>query len=174
MKKEIKFASICGGVLGKKIFLVVRDNIDLNYNKKKLEGVLTTSRPIYKYSIESKEVKKVAIGENANHTKIVVFNDDRELSIPLANINDITDIIPKPTAESVKVAIEKMENTGERTIFFNRDLLSKEVCALNNEAIKTLNQFANEIMQFSSMVSDINSATESATKQILKDEQENA
>mgnify|MGYP001500316791 FL=1 len=106
-------AAQCGATLGKYILVVERNPVDTNYSEDKKNGALTLSRPIYLYSIRPIEVTSVELVESMSNERKVQFNKDPKLRLDIANIDDITKVIPVPSASTVKAAIEKYERSNK-------------------------------------------------------------
>ena len=87
-------AAQCGATLGKYILVVERNPVDTNYSEDKKNGALTLSRPIYLYSIRPIEVTSVELVESMSNERKVQFNKDPKLRLDIANIDDITKVIP--------------------------------------------------------------------------------
>ena len=109
-------AAQCGATLGKYILVVERNPVDTNYSEDKKNGALTLSRPIYLYSIRPIEVTSVELVESMSNERKVQFNKDPKLRLNIANIDDITKVIPVPSASTVKAAIEKYERSNKEEI----------------------------------------------------------
>lgn len=170
MKNEIILASKCGAVLGKYILTVERNPVDPDYSRKVTDGKLRTSEPIYLYAIKPIQVEKVEMVVSANNVKSVQYNGDPNLRLPLAGIDDITAIIPKPTTDAVRKAISKLQSTGEQTIFVDYVQLTKEVNALNTESKAILTQFINEQMKFINTFDKVNEVQIANCKLAMADE----
>lgn len=167
VKNEVILASQCGATLGKYILTVEKNPVDLKYTEKVSSGVLRTSSPIYLYSIKPTRVESIRLVESANGVQSVEFNGDAELRLPLANVSDIDAIIPKPSAKSVKDALNK---SGEKVIFTDYVKLTKEIVALNTESRLALEAFINEQMKFISTFTSANLAEQEACKKAMMDE----
>lgn len=161
MKTEVNIASQCGATLGKFILVVERNNVDPNYSNKVTNNLVRPSLPFFLYSINPIQVTSVAIVETANNTKRIQFNNDPKLRLPLAGIDDFSAVIPKVNSATVKDAIKKEELTGEKTIFIDWPVLTKEIEALNTEQQSALSAFVTEQMKFVGTYKDAN------TKEIL-------
>lgn len=164
-------AAQCGSTLGKKILIVERNPVDPGYSDAKKNGMLCLSRPIYLYSIRPIEVTSVELVTTVNNEPKVEFNHNPQLRLDVANIEDITKIIPIPTAATVKMAIEKYErsNKEELTIFTDYEKLLREVIALNNDEKKTLNTFISQQMKFCGTLAEANETEIAACKVSLKE-----
>ena len=138
-------AAQCGATLGKYILVVERNPVDTNYSEDKKNGALTLSRPIYLYSIRPIEVT--------------------------ANIDDITKVIPVPSASTVKAAIEKYErsNKEEITIFVDYVKLVPEVMALNRDEKNVLQSFLNAQMKFCGTLAEANELEATACRTRMKE-----
>lgn len=171
MNRTIINAAMCGATLGKKILVVERNHADLHYSDAVKNNSLRLSRPIYLYSIKPIDVEKVALVTTANNEIKVEFNDDPKYRLDVANVDDINKIIPKPTAESVRKAVEKYEHSGKEdvTIFTDYVELVKQVTALNIEERKTLEIFLNNQMKICGMLSEANENEKTACKIAMKD-----
>ena len=110
-------AAQCGATLGKYILVVERNPVDTNYSEDKKNGALTLSRPIYLYSIRPIEVTSVELVESMSNERKVQFNKDPKLRLDIANIDDITKVIPVPSASTVKAAIEKYERSNNCLLY---------------------------------------------------------
>lgn len=170
MKAEVLLASQCGATLGKFILTVERNPVDVNYSRKVTENQLRTSVPIYLYSIKPIFVEATKIVNTANNGKFVEYNGDATLRIPLATGEEIDKLIPRPTADSVRIAINNYETMKKKTIFIDYPLLVKEVIALNNESENTLNMFVNELMSNVKTLRDATMTEIAACKSAMEDE----
>lgn len=170
MKTEIILASQCGAALGKFVLTVERNPVDPDYSRKVAENKLRTSSPIYMYSIKPIKVKNAEIVETTNGGKFVEYNNDATLRIPLISGDTIDKVIPKPSADSVRVAINKYETTKQKTIFIDYPALVKEVAALNNESEAILTAFVNEMMKYVKTLRDATSTEIAACKSAMEDE----
>lgn len=164
-------AAFCGAVLGKKICTVKRDPVDLDYNDKKKNDILRLSRPIYKYAIESHDITSVRLITTANNEKKVEFNENPKLRLSIANIEDINQIVPVPSAKTVSQAISKFErsNGEELTIFFDMEKLTREVIALNIDSKKELEAFINEQMKYLGTLTQANEVEAAACRASMKE-----
>lgn len=170
MKTEVILASQCGASLGKYVLVVDRNPVDPDYSRKVTENKLRPSQPIYLYSIRPIQVKNAQIVETTNGGKFVEYNNDATLRIPLISGDTIDKVIPKPSADSVRMAINKFETTKQKTIFIDYINLVKEVTALNNESNAILTAFVSEQMKFVKTLNDANATEIAACKSAMEDE----
>lgn len=164
-------AAQCGATLGKYILVVERNPVDTNYSEDKKNGALTLSRPIYLYSIRPIEVASVELVESMSNERKVQFNKDPKLRLDIANIDDITKVIPVPSASTVKAAIEKYErsNKEEITIFVDYVKLVPEVMALNRDEKNVLQSFLNAQMKFCGTLAEANELEATACRTRMKE-----
>ena len=101
---------------------------------------------------------------------MVEYNNDATLRIPLIWGDTIDKVIPKPSADSVRTAINKFETTKQKTIFIDYINLVKEVTALNNESNAILTAFVSEQMKFVKTLNDANATEIAACKSAMEDE----
>jgi hypothetical protein len=134
------------------------------------DGRLRTSYPIYLYSIEPVKVTKAEIVETANSGRFVQYNGDASLRIPLISNEEFKTLIPAPNAESVRNAINKYEQTKQKTIFIDYVALVKEVAALNAESEAILSNFVNELMQQMKTLKVATNTEIAACKSAMEDE----
>lgn len=167
MDKSVILASQCGATLGKFILVIKKNSVDPGYSRKVQNNELRLSQQINLYSIEPIKVKVAREVESAEGTKFVEYNDDPKLRLQISGIDDISTIIPKPNAESVKNAVLKFEATGEMTIFIDYPALTKEVVALNTESKSKLATFINEQVKFLKTFESANEAEISACKNAM-------
>lgn len=169
-KNTIEIASQCGTTLLKYILVVERNPVDAGYTKKKIDGILIPSQPFYRYSIKPIRVTGVSVVESANETPFIVFNKPEDgLRLPLANIDTLEALIPKPSTESVRRAIAKYETDKERIVFTDYMSLWREVDSLNKETLSMMNNFINEQMQLATSLSESNDLELSACKNAMKE-----
>lgn len=164
-------AAQCGATLGKYILVVERNPVDTNYSEDKKNGALTLSRPVYLYSIRPIEVTSVELVESMSNERKVQFNKDPKLRLDIANIDDITKVIPVPSASTVKAAIEKYErsNKEEITIFVDYVKLVPEVMALNRDEKNVLQSFLNAQMKFCGTLVEANELEATACRTRMKE-----
>lgn len=164
-------AAQCGATLGKYILIIERNPVDLGYSEAKKNGLLCLSRPIWLYSIKPIEVTSVRLIDSLDNGKKVEFNEDAKLRLSIANIEDITKVIPVPTAATVKQAIEKYErsNKEELTIFVDYEKATKEVMALNRDESNTLQSFLNAHMKLCGTLLEANEIEASACRSRMKE-----
>ena len=164
-------AAMCGATLGKKILMIQRNPVDPNYSDDKKNDVLRLSRPIFLYSIKPIDVTCVELVVTTNNETKVEFNKNPQLRLDVANIDDINKVIPVPSAQTVKSAIERYErsNREEVTIFTDYEKLLREVIALNTEEKKTLNNFIQKQMKFCATLTEANETEITACKVSLKE-----
>lgn len=144
------------GLIGKKLFTVKADPVDLNWNEKiKENNPLRLIKPIMKYSIESIEI--IA-------TRLVVAPDNSTLLIELNNDPNLQfKLVPAKFCEvsidKIKEAIlfnEKRE-AGRTPIFFrDSNTLTTQVNRLNDLEKAKCDQIAEEMLMQSQLLSDLN------------------
>lgn len=171
MNKTKINAAKCGATLGKKILTIKRNPVDPGYSDAVKNDKLRLSRPIFLYSIQAIEVTSVALVTTANNERKIEFNNNAQLRLDIANIDDINKIIPVPTSQSVKRAIERYEqsNGEEITIFLDYEKLLREVTALNLEEKKALNAFITKQAEFLETFSTANEIERTACKMELQE-----
>lgn len=164
-------AATCGATLGKKILIVERNPVDPGYSDAKKNGLLHLSRPIYLYSIKPIEVISVSLITTMNNETQVEFNGNPQLRLAIANIDDISKVIPIPSSTTVKAAIERYErsNKEEVTIFTDYEKLLREVIALNVDEKKILNNFITQQLKFCGTLAEANEVETTACKVALKE-----
>ena len=169
-KNVIEIAGACGATLLKYILVVERNPVDAGYTKKKQEGALIPSQPFYRYSIKPIRVNAIAVRESSNEVPSVIFNKEEDgLRLPLANVETLEAVIPKPSTDTVRKAIAEFESTGKRVIFTDYIGLWREVNALNEETKVMMDTFINEQMKLSSSLEDSNQMELAACKAAMKE-----
>ena len=164
-------AAQCDTTSGNKSLTIERNPVDPDYSDAKKNGLLCLSRPIYLYSIRPIDVTSVEIINTVNNDQRIEFNHDPRLRLDIANIEDISKVIPVPSAATVKAAIEKFErsNREDITIFTDYEKLLREVIALNLDEKRTLNDFLARQMKFCGTLATANETEIAACKVALKE-----
>lgn len=158
-----------GRLLNLPVLLVERNPVDPDYDRKVNENLLRLTRPIYLYSIKQVIITETKVITNANNNKVVQFNDDPDMTLPIMNVNKVTDLIPEPNAESVKNAILASVNGGKKTLFTNYTKLYKEVAALNIDSKAEWDRELALMLQYSKTFTQANDIEKTACEKHLKE-----
>lgn len=144
------------GIMGKKLFTVKADPVDLKWNEKiKNNDPLRPIKPIMKYSIESIEIFSTRIVVAPDNTTLLIeLNDDPNLQFKLTPAK-----FCEVNMDKIKEAIslnEKRE-AGRTPIFFrDSNALTSQVNRLNDLEKAKCDQIAEEMLAQSQMLSDLN------------------
>ena len=154
-------------LVGRRLAIHVSDNLDLNY-KKKLAGDMTglvLANPMKKYMIETVDLFNVDIVRTANGKIVIMFNNDEKLQFDLrADVDTILKAGPK----DVQDAILKFEATGERSFFWNVNMVTEVVTQLNQSNLTDLNNFIDELANQGASLEQINKITKDDTEAYYK------
>lgn len=141
-----------GEYYGKRIFVVTRENVDLEYNRKKAEGQPSLTRPLFKFTPKPIDIYDIKlIDADGSGEPCVIINNDVNLKFPIKN-PDFKDVTPI----SVKEAL-----VSEVPIFFaDVEKLTKELNSLNMAEYRKASSLATEFTKQASFLSNLCSQNE--------------
>lgn len=132
---------------GKRIYTVVRENVDLLYNTKKNEGQPSLIKPLFKFLPKPIDIYDIKLIEaDGSGDPCVIINNDVNLKFPVTDpkFSDVTPVTVKEALES------------DTPIFFaDAEKLVKEVNSLNMAEFKKAKELATEFMKQASFLSDL-------------------
>lgn len=143
-------------LIGRKLLTVKEEPADLEFNDKVRKNELRLVRPIMKYMIEEIEIfasQIVCLPDGV--TPVIQLNNDPSLQFKIvpAKFNEVT-------TDSIRQAIQfnaKASTTGREPIFFTDYLaLTEQVNRLNGFEMEKANQIAEEMLNLSKMLQDLN------------------
>lgn len=169
MDNQKVIISELGRLLNLPVLLVERNPVDPDYDRKVADNLLRLTRPIYLYSIKQVIITEAKVTDNANGNKVVQFNGDPDMTLPILNVNKITDLIPEPNAESVKNAILAASSGGKKTLFTNYAKLYKEVAALNIDSKAEWDKELALMLQYSKTFTNANEIEKMACEKHLQE-----
>lgn len=142
------------GLLGKRIFTVKAEPVDLNYNDRvRKNDPMRTVKPIMKYMIEGTDIissRAVPLPDKA--TLVVELNGDPNLQFKLTPAK-----FCEVTMENITKAIENNGEAGREPILFTDCLmLTQQVNKLNALEIDKANREAENLLEMSKMLEDLN------------------
>lgn len=169
MKQEVINAQRIGATFNTHILTVEKNSVDPGYSDDVLADRLRLSREIPLYSIKKTRITAMSLDTNANGKKIVIFNNDPSLYLTLSDIKSVDECFMKPTPSSVREAIIKAKNGGQKVLFTDYASLYKQVEMLNNESRQELETFVNKQLKFISTFNEANKAERLACEEALNE-----
>lgn len=137
-----------GKYFGHRIYMVVRENVDMTYNKKKAEGQPVLAKPLLKFMAKPIEICRIELlAEDGSGEPCIVINSDPSLKFP----------IKKPDFREVDPMTVKQALDSEATIFFSDiEKLTKEINSLNMSEFRKASLLAEEFTKQATFLSSLN------------------
>ncbi len=142
--------------LGRKIFSVKREPIDLKWNDRvRTNDVTRTVAPLYKYFVESIEIQGIRVVPSPDGGPLFVeINEDPNLQFKLAPAK-----FRKVTMEAIAEAVESKDNSsiGREPILFDElEPLVRQLAKLNGANAAICEKIAEEHIAMSKFLTDLN------------------
>lgn len=141
-----------GEFYGKRIFLVVKENVDLLFNQKKAEGQPSLIKPLFKFIPKPIDIYNIKlIDADGSGEPCVIINDDVDLKFPVKN-PDFKDVTP--------VSVKEALNSEVPVFFADIEKLTKELNSLNMAEYRKASTLATEFTKQASFLSSLCSQNE--------------
>lgn len=153
-------------LFGKVIVCPMCDNLDLKHNDKAKDNVNPRlANPIKKYFTKSVEIVKIELTKTADDRPAVIFNDDSDLIFPITSGEKPK--VLECTPDRITEAIRNYRESKQITFFCDIDAVNKQIMSLNNNTIKDLEKFAEELLSFTSTLRDVNKQENTVAQEYL-------
>lgn len=136
-----------GKMYGRRIFTIVRENVDLTYNKKKNEGQPSLIKPLLKFAPKAIDIYNIElIGEDGVGEPCILINNDPNLKFPVKN-PDFKDVTP--------VTVKEALNSESPIFFADIEKLTKELNSLNMSEFRKASDLASDFTKQASFLSQL-------------------
>lgn len=153
-------------LMGKKMFTVKTEPVDLKWNDKVRENEFRTSKAIMKYMIEGFDVYAVELVELPDHSAVVIqLNHDVSLQFKLAPAQ-----FREVTMEAIAESIEKKDPAVRQPILFRDGVkLADVVRRLNLMEMQKCDDLAEELLNTSKFLSMLNKEQDDSMEQYYQE-----
>lgn len=155
-----------GSWYGKKITCPMCDNVDLNHKDKEKKGVNPRfANPVKKFYTKSFDLVSFRLIRDANNKACIVINEDASLTYPLTKEKpEFTEC----TAEKITDALAAYDACKKLTFFTDFEAVNREITRLNEQNAKDLDEFAQDCINFASMLRGINASEKSMVEEYYR------
>jgi hypothetical protein len=147
-----------GSFFGKDLLTVRWKNIDLEYNNKRVNNVITLTKPLRVIEIVHTTISAIAVDVDANGNAVVMFNNSQKMRFTIINNSEEIEF-KVPDAVLVRLALKESEKKptelSHPIYFSNLRALTDVVNAENTSEQKVAQKLANELLQETAAIEKI-------------------
>ena len=143
-----------GTLYGKALVYPKCDNVDKKFNEKVKNDALHLSEPVKMYSTEYVVMTSFELDKDANNKPVIIINHEPSLTFSL--VGNESPKVMECSAEKINEALRKSRESGTITFFTNIEAVSEMVVALNNQAADNLEAYAEELINQSTALRNVN------------------
>lgn len=152
---RLRISKIAGSLIGRRICYPVSDNLDLNYGRKEKGEIpgLRLATPLKKYFVEVADITAAEVITTASDKVVIQFNKKEDLQFTLSA--DPTEIFAAEPKD-VHAAIKLFEATGQKKFFYNVQMVTDTITALNRTNMSDIEKFVDELTEQSIALENLN------------------